>query len=137
MNLMSAAAKTVEIRNLQTSEAAFWGSILESKFSWPHPKSQNRSCEASTSSKSTQTFERGQACHLFSHPTLKIFKNPCEQPPSANFLDQGLGGILALRAHCVHTACYFQTMFPPKSPLGTPLGNTLRIRQPKLDWRGP
>ena len=24
---------------------------------------------------------------------------------------------------------------PPKEPLGTPLGNTLRIRRPKLDWR--
>ena len=26
---------------------------------------------------------------------------------------------------------------PPGEPLGTPLGNTLRIRRPKLDWRGP
>ena len=26
---------------------------------------------------------------------------------------------------------------PPEEPTGTPLGNTLRIRQPKLDWRGP
>ena len=26
---------------------------------------------------------------------------------------------------------------PPKEPLGTPLGNTLRIKRPKLDWRGP
>ena len=26
---------------------------------------------------------------------------------------------------------------PPEEPLGTPLGNTLRIRRPKLDWRGP
>ena len=26
---------------------------------------------------------------------------------------------------------------PPEDPLGTPLGNTLRIRRPKLDWRGP
>ena len=25
---------------------------------------------------------------------------------------------------------------PPEEPLGTPLGNTLRIRRPKLDWRG-
>ena len=26
---------------------------------------------------------------------------------------------------------------PPKEPLGTPLGNTLRITRPKVDWRGP
>ena len=26
---------------------------------------------------------------------------------------------------------------PPEEPLGTPLGNILRIRRPKLDWRGP
>ena len=26
---------------------------------------------------------------------------------------------------------------PPEEPLGTPLGNTLRIRRPKLHWRGP
>ena len=40
-----------------------------------------------------------------------------------------LEGILALRA----TLDYV----PPEEPLGTPLGNTVRIRQPKLDWRGP
>ena len=26
---------------------------------------------------------------------------------------------------------------PPEEPQGMPLGNTLRIRRPKLDWRGP
>ena len=26
---------------------------------------------------------------------------------------------------------------PTEEPLGTPLGNTLRIRRPKPDWRGP
>ena len=43
------------------------------------------------------------------------------------------GGILALHAHCALLLDYV----PPKEPLGTPLGNTLRIRLPKLDWRGP
>ena len=43
------------------------------------------------------------------------------------------GGILALRAHCALLLDYV----PPKEPLGTPLGNTLRIRRPQLDWRGP
>ena len=43
------------------------------------------------------------------------------------------GGILALRAHCAVLLDYV----PPEEPLGTPLGNTLRIRRPKLDWRGP
>ena len=43
------------------------------------------------------------------------------------------GGILALRAHCALLLDYV----PPEEPLGTPLGNTLRIRRPKLDWRGP
>ena len=42
-------------------------------------------------------------------------------------------GTLALRAHCALLSDYV----PPKEPLGTPLGNTLRIRGPKLDWRGP
>ena len=41
-----------------------------------------------------------------------------------------LGGILALRAHYVLLLDYV----PPEEPRGTPLGNTLRIRQPKLDW---
>ena len=44
-----------------------------------------------------------------------------------------IGGILALRAHCALLLDYV----PPEEPLGTPLGNTLRIRRPKLDWRGP
>ena len=39
----------------------------------------------------------------------------------------------ALRAHCALLLDYV----PPEEPLGTPLGNTLRIRRPKLDWRGP
>ena len=39
------------------------------------------------------------------------------------------GGILALRAHCALLLDYV----PPEEPLGTPLGNTLRIRRPKLD----
>ena len=43
------------------------------------------------------------------------------------------GGILALRAHCALLLDYV----PTEEPLGTPLGNTLRIRRPKLDWRGP
>ena len=43
------------------------------------------------------------------------------------------GGILALRAHCALLLDYV----PPEEPLGTPLGNTLRIKRPKLDWRGP
>ena len=43
------------------------------------------------------------------------------------------GGILALRAHCALLLDYV----PPEEPLGTPLGNTLRTRRPKLDWRGP
>ena len=37
-----------------------------------------------------------------------------------------------LRAHCALLLDYV----PPKEPTGTPLGNTLRIRRPKLDWRG-
>ena len=44
-----------------------------------------------------------------------------------------LGGILALRAHWALLLDYV----PPEEPLGTPLGNTLRIRRPKLDGRGP
>ena len=47
-----------------------------------------------------------------------------------------LGGILALRAHCAHCALLLGYV-PPEEPLGTPLGNTLRIRRPKVDWRGP
>ena len=43
------------------------------------------------------------------------------------------GGILALRAHCALLLDYA----PPEEPLDTPLGNTLRIRRPKMDWRGP
>ena len=39
------------------------------------------------------------------------------------------GAILALRATFDYVL--------PEEPLGTPLGNTLRIRRPKLDWRGP
>ena len=39
----------------------------------------------------------------------------------------------ALRAHCALLLDYV----PPEEPLGAPLGNILRIRQPKLDWRGP
>ena len=35
--------------------------------------------------------------------------------------------------HCA----LFLDYVPPEEPLGTPLGNTLRIRRPKLDWRGP
>ena len=35
-----------------------------------------------------------------------------------------LGGILALRAHCALLLDYV----PPEEPLGTPLGNALRIR---------
>ena len=52
-----------------------------------------------------------------------------------NFLAYSLksGGILALHAHCALLLDYV----PPEEPLGTPLGNTLRIRRPKLDWRGP
>ena len=46
---------------------------------------------------------------------------------------QARGGILALRTHCALLLDYF----PPEEPLGTPLGNTLRFRRPKLDWRGP
>ena len=43
------------------------------------------------------------------------------------------GGILALRTHCALLLDYV----PPEEPLGTPLGDTLRIRRPKMDWRGP
>ena len=43
------------------------------------------------------------------------------------------GGILALRVHCALLLDYV----PPEEPLGTPLGNTPRIRRPKVDWRGP
>ena len=42
-----------------------------------------------------------------------------------------LGRILALRAHCALLLDYV----PPDEPLGTPLGNTLRIRRPKVDSR--
>ena len=35
--------------------------------------------------------------------------------------------------HCALLLDYL----PPEEPLGTPLGNTLRIKRPKLDWRGP
>ena len=44
-----------------------------------------------------------------------------------------VGGILALCAHCALLLDYV----PPEDPLGTPLGNNLRIWRPKLDWRGP
>ena len=49
----------------------------------------------------------------------KVGKNPNEPYPK--------GGILALRA----TLDYV----PREEPTGTPLGNTLRIRRPKLDWK--
>ena len=44
-----------------------------------------------------------------------------------------VGGILALRAQCALLLDYV----PPEEPLGTALGNTLRIRRSKLDWWGP
>ena len=44
-----------------------------------------------------------------------------------------LGGILALRATFLRATHYV----PPEELLGTPLRNTLRIRRPKLDSRGP
>ena len=34
--------------------------------------------------------------------------------------------------HCALLSDYV----PPEDPHGTPLGNALRIRRPKLDWRG-
>ena len=43
------------------------------------------------------------------------------------------GGILALHAHCTLLLDYV----PPEELQSTPLGNTLRIRRPNLDWRGP
>ena len=46
--------------------------------------------------------------------------------------------------HCARTARTLRThrallldYVPPEEPTGTPLGNTLRIRRSKLDWRGP
>ena len=39
----------------------------------------------------------------------------------------------ALRAHCALLLDYV----PPEEPLGTPLGNTLRVRRLKVDWREP
>ena len=44
--------------------------------------------------------------------------------PYASPLAPPLGGILALRAHYALLLDYV----PPEEPLGTPLGNTLRIR---------
>ena len=58
-----------------------------------------------------------------------ILSSPWEVPQ----VDRSRGGILALRAHCALLLDYV----PPEEPLGTPLGNTLRIRRPNLDWRGP
>ena len=42
----------------------------------------------------------------------------------------------ATQGESLHCALLLDSV-PPKEPLGTPLGNTLRIRRPKLDWRGP
>ena len=53
------------------------------------------------------------------HATGSIGGNPCTAR--------------ALRAHCALLLDYV----PHEEPLGTPLGNTLGIRRPKLDWRGP
>ena len=62
-------------------------------------------------------------------PGTSLATSPFSQPASRPVK----GGILALRAHCALLLDYV----PPEEPLGTPLGNTLRIRRPKLDWRGP
>ena len=42
-------------------------------------------------------------------------------------------GAMGESLHCALLLDYV----PPEEPLGTPLGNTLRSRRPKLDWRGP
>ena len=56
-----------------------------------------------------------------------------QELPIGMHVELCLGGILALRAHCALLLDYV----PPEEPLDTPLGNTLRIRRPKLDQRGP
>ena len=43
---------------------------------------------------------------------------------------------LHVKGESLHCALLLDYV-PPEEPLGTPLGNTLRIRRPKLDWRGP
>ena len=57
------------------------------------------------------------------------------------FCHNNTGGILA-RNPCI--ACteslhgvLLLDFVPSEEPLGTPLGNNLRIWRPKLDWRGP
>ena len=50
--------------------------------------------------------------------------------PQMTFIYQALGGIHALRAHCALLLDYV----PPEEPTGTPLGNALKMRRPKLDW---
>ena len=43
-----------------------------------------------------------------------------------------------LFAQRAHSARYAPLDYvPPEEPLGTPLGNTLRIWRPNVDWRGP
>ena len=46
------------------------------------------------------------------------------------------GNHCTVRSLCAHCALLLDYV-PPEEPLGTPLGNTLRIRRPKLDRRGP
>ena len=75
--------------------------------------------------------------HIFDKRALKMGQfgttNGSKMGQNHGFRKNDLGGNLALRAHCVLLLDYV----PPEEPLGTPLGNTLRTRRPKLDWRGP
>ena len=46
------------------------------------------------------------------------------------------GKMTISRGESLHCALLLDYV-PPEEPPSMPLGNTLRIRRPKLDWRGP
>ena len=101
-----------------------------------------------------QTFLYSNDCqNQHTYPSHTTWAHPTEFEPAIPFLskfesfqpqtvfsrhwgvfDPKLGTLsLGESLHCALLLDYV----PPKGPLGMPLGNTLRIRQPKLDSRGP
>ena len=91
----------------------------------------SRNYPTSKTSHSITSFQSSELTEL--SPPFKIFTVAASCLPASRDRCVVLGGILALRAHCTLLLDYV----PPEEPPGTPLGNNLRIRQPKLDWRGP
>ena len=75
------------------------------------------------------TYLSAPAFHLCAKVSFGVADQETLPPP----FQLPLGGTLALRAQCVLLLDYV----PSEEPIGTPLGNTLSIGRPKLEWRGP